>query len=106
MRDVEEEMLRYIDAIKATEEYREYERQKERVRQYPELKAQIDEYRRRNFEMQMSGDNVFERMERFEQEYAGFRENPVVADFLAAELAFCRMMQELNIEITESLNFE
>lgn len=106
MRDVEEEMLRYIDAIKATEEYQEYEHQKERVRQYPELKAQIDEYRRRNFEMQMSGDNVFERIERFEQEYAGFRENPVVADFLAAELAFCRMMQELNIEITESLNFE
>lgn len=106
MRDVEEEMLRYIDAIKATEEYREYERQKERVRQDPGLKIQIDEYRRRNFEMQMSGDNVFERIEQFEQEYTGFRENPVVADFLAAELAFCRMMQELNIEITEALNFE
>lgn len=106
MRDIEEEMLRYIDAIRATEEYREYERQKERVRHYPELKAQIDEYRRQNFEMQTSGDNVFERMEQFEREYEGFRENPVVSDFLAAELAFCRMMQELNIQITEALDFE
>ena len=45
-------------------------------------------------------------MEAFEQEYMKFRENPLVEDFLRAELAFCRMMQEVNILITAEIDFE
>lgn len=30
----------------------------------------------------------------------------MVSDFLAAELAFCRMMQDINLRLTEALHFE
>ena len=96
----------YIDALLETPEYKEYAVQKERVKQYPELKARIDEFRTRNFEMQTSKDMVFEMIEAFEKEYRDFRENPLVNDFLAAELAFCRMLQNNNARITDAIDFE
>ena len=106
MRNMEEAVQIFISAVKDTDEYQEYVREKERAKQYPELKAQIDEYRRRNFLLQTSPDTAFEQIEQFEQEYEGFRENPLVSDFLAAELAFCRLMQGINTQVTESLDFE
>ncbi len=106
MRNMEDAVLGFIGAIKDSEEYRDYTREKERVKQFPELKEQIDEYRRRNYVMQNSEDTVFENIEEFEREYADLWEKPLVADFLAAELAFCRMMQEVNLRVTESLDFE
>ena len=95
-----------IEAILDSEIYREYDAQRNRVNQYPELKAQIDEFRKRNFLLQKSADNAFEKIEQFEKEYEDFRENPMVSEFLAAELAFCRMMQDINFRVTEAVHFE
>ena len=106
MRNMEDAVLGFIGAIKDSEEYKEYTREKEKVKQFPELKEQIDEYRRRNYMMQNSEDTVFENIEEFEKEYADLWEKPLVADFLAAELAFCRMMQENNNVIMNAIRFE
>ncbi len=97
---------RLVGAILDSEEYKEYDKQRNRVKQYPDLKAQIDEYRKKNFELQTSEENVFEKLSQFEKEYADLRENPMVSDFLTAELAFCRMMQDINLRLTEALHFE
>lgn len=96
----------FITAIMDTDEYREYDLQRNRVKKYHELKAQIDEYRLRNFLLQTREDTAFEKIDQFEKEYEGFRENPLVSDFLAAELAFCRMIQGINMRITEAVHFE
>lgn len=96
----------FIAAILKTEVYANYVRELAKVKSQPELKAQIDEYRKRNFEFQSSADNDFSQLDRFEKEYEGFRANPLVADFLAAELDLCRMMQRINTRITAGLNFE
>ena len=103
---MEQALQAYIDQLLETPEYKEYTLQKEKVKQYPELKAQIDEFRARNFEMQTSKDMVFEMIEAFEREYRDFRENPLVNDFLAAELAFCRLIQRNNARITSAIDFE
>lgn len=97
-----------VGTIKNTKQYQAYEREKEKVNQLPELKAQIDAYRIRNFEIQnMSNDEeLFFKIEEFEKEYEKFRENPIVADFLAAELSLCRLIQNMNAKITVGLNFE
>lgn len=97
---------RLVGAILDSAEYREYDKQRNHVKQYPELKAQIDEYRKKNFELQNGEENVFEKLSQLEREYAGLRENPVASDFLAAELAFCRLMQDINLRLTEALHFE
>ena len=70
------------------------------------LLAQIDEFRAKNFEMQTGKDMVFEKIEAFEKEYRDFRENPLVNDFLAAELAFCRLIQNNNARIADAIDFE
>ncbi len=95
-----------IKAVLATEEYQAYAEELNKVKQFPELKSQIDDFRKRNFELQSSADNDFNKLERFEREYAAFRENILVQDFLAAELDLCRLIQDLNMRITEALQFE
>ena len=96
-----------IAAILDSPEYRAYDEQRNKVNQFPELKAKIDEFRERNYLLQISDDaDALEKLEQFEREYSDFLEEPLVADFLAAELAFCRMMQDVNLHITESLRFE
>lgn len=99
-------MITYIMAIKSTETYQNYARERDKVKQYPELKAQIDDFRRRNYEMQTSADMDFHKIDQFDRDYEDFRENPLVDDFLAAELAFCRMMQKANLQVTEAIEFE
>lgn len=101
MNDFERETEGFIQKLYETETCREYFRQKEYVEQYPELKAQIDEFRQRNYRLQNETDSniLFDEIDRFEREYEEFRKNPIVSDFLAAELAFCRMYQEINDKI-------
>ncbi len=95
-----------IAAILECEEYRAYRAELDRVLQFPELKAQIDEYRKQNYVLQSSADIDFEKLDRFEKEYEGFRSNPLVSEFLMAELAFCRRMQELETRVTAELDFQ
>ena len=71
-----------------------------------ELKKQIDDFRTRNFELQTSKDTNFDKIDQFTRENEAFRENPLVSDFLAAELAFCRMMQEIGLYVTDQMKFE
>lgn len=103
---IDEALKQLIDRILHSKIYQEYDRQRIRAKEDPELKAQIDEYRRRNYELQTNADTAFEQIDWFEKEYAGFRDNPIVSDFLAAELAFCRMMQDIHIRMTEAMDFE
>ena len=95
-----------INAVLATEEYKTYVAELHKVKEFPDLKEQIDDFRKRNFQMQLSADNDFSKLEQFEKEYAAFRENILVQDFLAAELALCRLIQDLNMRITAALQFE
>jgi len=106
MRNVEEAAVRLVDAIKASEEYQDYLREREKVKRFPKLTEQIDAYRHFNFELQSSDEVAFEKIDQMEQEYSDFRSEPMVEDFLQAELAFCRMMQKINRWITETLDFE
>ncbi|NLL79509.1 MAG: YlbF family regulator [Clostridiales bacterium] len=108
MKTIEQATDEFIAMIRQTEEYQEYQIQKNKIDRYPELKQQINDYRQKNYQMQLMGDTdeLFERIDEFQKEYEQFREDPLVSDFLAAELAFCRMIQEINIRIMEGVDFE
>lgn len=98
----------FIEQIRKTEVFQEYNFQKEKLKQQPELFSQVVVYRQENYLLQTgtSKEDLFERMDAFEKEYEKFLEDPLVDDFLQAELAFCRMMQEINVRITTDLDFE
>ncbi len=99
---------KFVSAIKETETYKKYYYQLGMLKKNPELFEKVNEFRHRNYEIQNTSqvNELFERMDAFEKEYEKFRENPIVDDFLRAELAFCRFMQEVNIYVTEKLDFE
>lgn len=105
---VETALRELIGAIMDSPEYKKYGQQLAIMRQYPDLKRQVDEFRHENFLMQRSGesDELFDKMDEFSRRYEEFRENPMVEAFLGAELDFCRMIQGINQEIVEAVNFE
>ena len=49
---------------------------------------------------------MIDKLDDFEREYEKFREDPLVEEFLDAELAFCRMMQEIDVKLAEAMDFE
>ena len=104
--NVNQAVEQMVQAIRNTDAYLEYQKQLARVKEQPELKRQIDEFRTRNFELQTSKDTNFDKLDQFTRENDAFRENPLVSDFLAAELAFCRMMQEIGLYVTGQIHFE
>ena len=105
MIDFERETEKFVEKIRQPKVCQEYFMQKEQVKQYPGLKQRIDDYRKKNYRLQneMDSDALFDEIDRFEREYEDFRKNPVVSDFLAAELAFCRMCQEITEKISIAL---
>ena len=107
MTNLDEAVEHLLTVIKETDEYQEYCIQREKVSKFPELKAQVDDFRRRNFQLQNSTDSndLFDRIEAFQQEKEDLIEDPRINDFLTAELSFCRMMQDVNLRITDGLDF-
>lgn len=107
-RHTEMETKRFIEKIKETDVYRTYVVRLGRLKKDEQLYEQVNEYRRRNFEIQnlpQNGD-LMDRIDDLERQFEYLRENPMVDDFLNAELALCRMMQEINNLITDELHFE
>ena len=111
--EVQEALQQLAQAIRDSEIYREYRKQSERVDNAGNMREKIDEYRIRNFELQNSAytEDLLDKMEAFEREYEKFREDPLVEEFLDAELldaelAFCRMMQEIDVKLAEAVDFE
>lgn len=95
-----------IAAILDSEEYQEYDGQRNRVKQFPEWKAMADEFRERIYVLQSNENSAFEQFDQVEKEYVEVTENSVIHEFLTAELAFCRMMQDINLRITDAIHFE
>lgn len=106
--ELKEAIKQFADRIMASDTYREYLYQREKIKMQPELYDKVNEYRQRNFELQNETDSeeLFDRMEAFEKEYEKFREDPLVDDFLRAELAFCRLMQEVDLLLAQAIDFE
>lgn len=105
---MEEAVRKFAAYIQQSDTYKEYWEQREKLKKQPELYDKVNEFRQRNFDIQNESDSedLFDKMEAFEREYAKFRENPMVEDFLRAELAFCRMMQDINVLLTAEIDFE
>lgn len=106
--EIRVETKAFVDKLHDTDTYRKYCYERDRIKQHPDLYAEVNEYRRKTFELQNNTDQdkLFDALDAYEKEYEKFRENPIVEGFLKAELAYCRLMQELNDIIMDHLDFE
>lgn len=98
----------FIGEIKDTQEFKIYKEQLAKIQEQPRLYERTNEFRQKNYRIQNTedGERLMERLEELEREYADVRENPLAEDFLAAELCFCRMMQDIYELISEEIDFQ
>ncbi len=103
-----EDILRsLVSAVRESKEYKEYRRLQGLIHQDPEKERAVNEFRRRNFELQKSRDvDLFTEVDRLEREFAPLRAEPYVNEYLSAELAICRIVQHINYSLMVELDFD
>ena len=107
MEYIEAALQTYIAALKGSEVYQEYRRALDELKKDPDLKRRVDDFRKRNYNFQQSEDIDLNEYDQFRSEMVGFRASDQRVDaFLDAELALCRMIQDVSYRITEALDFE
>lgn len=86
-----------LAVVRSGEVYQIYRKEEEKMKQNPELLRRVDEFRANNFYLQQEadGDSLFEVTERLQQESLELRRDPQVNAYLDAELALCRLLQQV-----------
>lgn len=102
---IEDALGQLVSAMKESGEYVRYRRAEAKVAEFSGLQQRIDEFRSSWYELQRGGRDLFTQIDQVQERYADLRENPYVQEFLAAELALCRVFQRVNWTIAENLDF-
>lgn len=108
MKKIEDCTQELINCILESEEYQNFIRLRDKVRENEELRSQINDFRLHIFETQNSKDlpDMYAEQERLCREYEEFRKNSLVNDFLQAELRVCRILQSITADITDALDLD
>ena len=96
MSQIEDAMDGLMTAIRNSEEFIRYQAIKEKVHGFPKLESQNSQ----------GTVDLYEETDRMENEYREFRKNPMASEYLAAENALCKIVQQINWTLIEGLEFE
>lgn len=104
---IEAALSQLVAAMRTSDEYMRFRHARAKVAEFSGLQQRIDEFRASWYALQSSGaDDLFEQIDRVEEQHADLRENSYVQEFLTAELALCRMFQRVNWTIMQNLDFD
>ena len=95
-------------AVCGSKAYKNFEKSKMQVKENPELHKRLNQFRRRNYELQnrKNSYSCAEEEEAFKQEAEEFRKDPLVDEYLSSELELCKMIQRINQSIVSVIQFE
>ncbi len=107
MSRVDELTQALTQAIIESDEYREYKELEADIMRQPDLKRAVDDFRRENFRLQYSDDveDVITSTDELNNRYIDVRQQPAAERFLAAEMALCRMVQEVCMTVVGAIDF-
>ncbi|MCD8133710.1 MAG: YlbF family regulator [Clostridiales bacterium] len=108
MSDIKKSVENLVDALKDSDEFRRYREACGQVRRFPEQEKRLREFRKKNFQLQNAAEQIdlFSESDKLMAEYQDLYGDPVSREFLAAEVAVCRIVQKVNRELIEFLEFE
>ena len=108
MSEVRKSLDELKEAIQNSDPVVRYRTARAEVRKYPEKHARIQEFRKKNYLLQNSKEQIdlFVELDRLEQEYMDLYKDPLTSEYLASEVAVCRIVQQASREIIECLDFE
>ena len=93
-------------AIKASEEFKQYSAVKEKVKANPELDKMLKDFQQKQFELQakqMMGEEVNdEAMSSVQSLYSIMASDPLCAEYLQAEMRFSLMMKDVYESLGEA----
>ncbi|MDO4522590.1 MAG: YlbF family regulator [Eubacteriales bacterium] len=106
--NVEIYTMALVRVIQDSREYRAYNDAKRKLADMPELKRQINDYRKEMFRLQNYADEstLYEQLEEFSRQHEAFRRDTLVDEYLRTELAVCRMLQKAARTVTNSVDLE
>ncbi len=94
-----------IDAIRESSLYREYEACARALAAEPEKQAAVDAFRIKSLQYQTSGNgDDHASLQNIISEKVMLRQDPVIASYLDAELALCRVLQEIYMDIAGAVD--
>ena len=97
----------FLNELQESSAFKDYKYQKERIKKVPGMKERINDFRAKRFEFQSyEGEDLFEKIDEFQKEYQAFKEEPIVREYLAAELEICRLVQEINHAIDDLVDID
>ena len=97
----------FLNELQESSAFKDYKYQKERIKKVPGMKDRINDFRAKRFEFQnYEGEDLFEKIDEFQKEYQAFKEEPIVREYLAAELEICRLVQEINHAIDDLVDID
>lgn len=95
------------DAIIGSDEYTRFQLWKERLMADEELYQKVNEFRKKNFELQITGDSADANIvDHLAQQYVNVLEKPLVNEFMQAELILCRKLQQMYRVITDDIDLD
>lgn len=90
-----------------TEEYKNYREKLDTLRKYPELLERANELRKKNFLIQKeAGEEILDMMDALTNEYEDVINNELVSDFMEAEVALAKLLQDFTSSVIEGLDFD
>lgn len=99
-----------MDKFKKSNVYVEYLKNKSIIEADPELKQQVDEFRKKSFEIQLAHNygvyNSYENLIHLSEENDELLFKPIVRDFINAELILSKTLSKLYNCIAEEIEFD
>lgn len=93
---VTERLNALTDAMRNTIDYQSYLKLEAELDKDKDLKKRVDEFRIRNFSLQKEENvDLFDAVDDIDREFVELRKNPVVEEYLEAELSVCKMVQRV-----------
>ena len=97
----------FLNDFQESSAFKDYKYQQKRIKKVPGMTERINEYRAKRFEFQKyEGEDLFEKIDEFQREYQTFKEEPIVREYLAAELEICRLVQQIYGAIDELVDID
>lgn len=98
----------FIKDLKKTPTYKQYRDKLTALKKDEEMWEKVSDYRRKRFELQQnsSSSELYDKADWFEKEHAYIYENKQAREFLEAEVALCRLVQDVCFKLAQSVEFD
>ncbi len=104
MDTIKDKVEELVKAILGSPDYVSLQKAQQQVNSIPGLADKIREFSWKNYELQNSdADDFCEQMEEFAEQYQEFCKEPAVSQYLEQEVRMCRVLQEINARILDSV---